>query len=435
MGDRRPLVRGRERKALGAYYTPAALVEAALAELPAPGPRIADLSCGEGVWLEAAGRRWPQSVLTGVDVDGEALDVARGRVAGRFVEGDGARFHGVFDCVVGNPPWGAGRVGNVRRGAESVSAFVDAAVDNLAPGGRLCLLVPAAWLEVAAHAAARRRLCARAALERLAHLGDVFAGVNAPAALVIARREPDAAARARQIVATPRGPVAQAELLRDPECALNARLTPAERALAARLAEHRERLAGRVRFILGVVTGDNGRALSDGPGRADEGEPIVTGRDVAPMRIATPRRRLCVPLERVQQAAPRQAYARHKVVYRFVAAHPVAAVDRGGRLTLNSANAFAFDDDLGFGRDGLDFVAAWLNSSTARWLHRARFAMPRVLRSHLERLPLPSTTSDARRAIVAAALAGDTGALDSHVMDAYRLDDEERTLVQAWPRS
>jgi len=152
---------------------------------------------------------------------------------------------------------------------------------------------------------------------------------------------------------------------------------------------------------------------------------------VAPMRIAAPRRRLCVPLTRVQRAAPRAAYARDKLVSRFVSSHPVAAVDRQGRLTLNSANAFAVDDET----LELDFVAAWLNSAPVRWLHRARFAMPRVLRSHLERLPLPATTAAARRAIVDAALAGDTRALDSLVMDAYRLDDDERMLVGAWPRS
>jgi hypothetical protein len=133
----------------------------------------------------------------------------------------------------------------------------------------------------------------------------------------------------------------------------------------------------------------------------------------------------------VQQAAPRAAYARDKVVYRFVSSHPVAAVDRQGRLTLNSANAFAVDD----AELELDFVAAWLNSAPVRWLHRARFAMPRVLRSHLERLPLPPVATAGRRAIAAAALAGDTRALDSLVMDAYRLDDDERMLVQAWPRS
>lgn len=427
----RPLARGSaERKALGAYYTSAALVEAALAWLPPPG-RVVDLACGDGAWLTAAARRWPGAALHGVDIDSEAVAAARARLAAAGAPAalqvaDGTRFRGTFDCVVGNPPWGAGRIGNVRRGTESVSAFVDAAVDNLVAGGRLCLLVPAAWLEVAAHAPARRRLCDAAAVERLAHLGDVFAGVRAPAALIIARREPDAAARAAQRVETPRGPVAQAELTADPLCTLNPRLTPAERALAARLEAHRERLRGRARFILGVVTGDNRRALGD-----RGGEPIVTGRDVEPMRIATPRRRLCVPLGQVQQAAPRAAYGRHKVVYRFVASHPVAAVDRGGRLTLNSANAFAVDDAA----LDLDFVAAWLNSSTVRWLHRARWAMPRVLRSQLERLPLPPVTPAARRAIATAALLGEAGVLDNLVMDAYGLDDEARRLVQAWPRS
>jgi predicted RNA methylase len=414
-----------DRKALGAYYTPAALVQVALAYLPRPQGGVVDLACGAGAWLEGVAQRWPGTPLTGVDIDDAAVAQARVRLPGAtLVTGDGVDFRGRFDCVVGNPPWGAGRTGHVRRGAESVSAFVDSALGNLTEGGRLCLLVPAAWLEVAAHAAARRRLCGRAALERLVHLGDVFAGVNAPAALLVARREPNAAARARQIVETPGGQVAQAELMRDPTCALNARLTPAERALAGKLEAHRERLAGRVRFILGVVTGDNRRALGD------DGEPIVTGRDVGPMRIATPRRRLLLPLERVQQAAPRAAYARHKVVYRFVCRHPVAAVDRGGRLTLNSANAFAVDDAV----LELDFVAAWLNSSTVRWLHRARWAMPRVLRSQLEQLPLPPASAGQRRAIARAALAGDESARDTLVMDSFGLDAGDRALVQAWPR-
>jgi hypothetical protein len=369
-----------------------------------------------------------------VDIDATAVSAARERLGAAGFLGrtelrpeDGLHVHGVFDCVVGNPPWGAGRVGRVRRGLESVSAFIDSAVDNLRPGGRLCLLVPAAWLEVGAHAAARRRLCEAAAIERLEHLGDVFAGVRAPAALVIARREPEAAARAAQVVLTPHGEVMQAALTTEPDCALNARLSPADRALLARLEAHRERLLGRVRFILGVVTGNNQRALGE-----RHGEPIVTGTDVRPMRISPPRRHLLVPLERVQQAAPRAAYARDKVVYRFVASHPVAAVDRGGRLTLNSANAFAFDDDTDFGCDGLDFVAAWLNSSTVRWLYRARYALPRVLRSHLEKLPLPTVAPPERRAIAEAALAGDTARLDQRVMDAYRLQDQERQRVSRW---
>lgn len=420
------------RKALGAYYTPPGLVERALASLPRPRGLVADLACGDGAWLAAAAARWPGLPLYGVDIDPGAAGAARERLgpAARIEVGDGLAARGPFDCVVGNPPWGAGRVGNVRRGVESLSAFVDAALASLAAGGRLCLLVPAAWLEVAAHAAARRRLCDAAALERLEHLGEVFAGVHAPAALLVARREPDPAARAAQRVTTPRGEVAQAELMADAACVLNARLGPDERALVGKLEAERERLAGRVRFILGVVTGNNRGALA-GDVAAGGGEPIVSGTDVAPMRIAPPRRRLVLPLDRVQQAAPRAAYARDKVVYRFVSSHPVAAVDRDGRLTLNSANALAVDDPA----LDLDFVAAWLNSSTVTWLHRARHAMPRVLRSHLERLPLPSPAAAERRAIARAAVDGDAARLDDLVMDAYHLGDDERRLVSRWPRS
>ena len=425
MNPRGAGVQEAKRKALGAYYTPPVLVEAALAQLPRPLRSLADLSCGDGAWLAAAARRWPGVALWGLDIDPVAVAAAGARLgASAIVErGDGRRRRGPFDCVVGNPPWGAGRVGAVRRGDESVSRFIDAALASLTPGGRLCLLIPAAWLEVAAHRPARRRLLDGAAIERLAHLGDVFAGVHAPAALLIARREPDAVARAAQTIATPSGALSQAEVARDPEHAMNPRLSPPDRALVSRLHAERERLVGRVRFILGVVTGDNRRTLGA------DGEPIVSGTDVAPMHIASPRRRLMVPLDQVQQAAPRSAYARDKVVYRFVASHPVAAVDRDGRLTLNSANAFAVDDAA----LDLDFVAAWLNSSTVRWLHRAGHVLPRVLRSHLERLPLPATAAAERRAIAAAALRGDDVARDALIMDAYRLDDAARARVQACP--
>lgn len=404
------------------------LVEAALAHV-ADSParralRVADLACGEGAWLTAAARRWPNAQLTGIDIDPRAIAIAAERLPGAQLRcGDGAKAgeRERYDLVLGNPPWGAGRVRHVRRGEESVSRFSARAIESLAPGGRLCLLVPAAWLEVAAHRAARRHLLSTTAIERVEHLGDVFSGVFSPAALLIARREPEPLERAQQIIATPRGPVTQELFANDPDAVLNARVTPLERALLHKLDGARERLAGRARFILGVVTGDNQRALGD------SGEPILTGGDVTPMQLSQPRRKLSLPLDQVQQAAPRSAYARDKIVYRFVARHPVAAVDRQGRLTLNSANALALEDPA----LDLDFVAAWLNSSTVRWVHRARQAMPRVLRSHLEKLPLPIANPTLRNAIAHAALDGNMDELDHRVMDLYALSDGERQLMGA----
>jgi len=419
------------RRRLGAYYTPARVVEAALDALgPPAGARVVDLACGDGAWLVAAGARWPDATLEGIDVDGEALRSADRRLSSRAVlrQGDGLELAvAPADLIVGNPPWGIGRGHHVRRGVESASRFVERALALLRPGGRLCLVLPAAWLEVAAHRADRARLVEAAALERLEPLGDPFPGVFAPAALVIARREPDAERRASQSVWTPRGAVRQAALVA--EGWFNPRLSPRERALLDKLDARAERLAGRVKFILGVVTGSNRTALVD---EAGEGEPIVTGPDVSALAIRPPRRRLALPLERVQQAAPRSAYARAKVVYRFIARHPIAAVDRAGRLTLNSANAFAVEDPA----LDPDFAAGVLNSAPLRFAHAARWSLPRVLRSHLERLPLPRASAPARRAIARLARSGDRARIDELVMDLFALDERERAeLGSAWPRS
>jgi TaqI-like C-terminal specificity domain/Eco57I restriction-modification methylase len=396
------------RKQLGVYYTPAWLVKRALEAVsaPPPGARVVDLACGEGVWLREAAARWPGVRTLGIDV----------QPAPGVVVGDGLSVEvGGADLVVGNPPWGAGRGRNVRRGAESASAFVARSLEILNPGGRLCLILPAAWLEVAAHRAARRRLLSEAAIERIELLGDVFPGVFAPAALLVARREPVEARRRAQQVWTPAGAVRQSELTDQLVVAVDAR----GRELLSRLAKDGQRL--RALYILGVVTGGNRQALGDG-----EGEPILTGRDVEPFHLRRPTRRLVVPLERVQQAAPRAAYQRPKVVYRFIARHPVAAVDDEGRLTLNSANAVAPEEW------DPRYVAAVLNSTPARFVHRARWRMVRVLRSHLETLPFPPATAAERRRI--SMLEGE--AADERVMDLYRLGDDERAwLRKTWPAS
>jgi SAM-dependent methyltransferase len=416
------------RRRLGAYYTPPHLVAHALDTLPSPPTRarVADLACGEGAWLAEAAARWPAARLVGVDLDRAAL--ARAALAlGDRVElraGDGATERlGPLDLVVGNPPWGAGRAERVRRGQESASRFVARALTLLAPGGRLCLLLPAAWLEVAAHGEAREALLGAAAIERIEHLGHVFPGVLAPAALLVARREPDAAARAASPVWTARGPVAQAVLAADG--ALHARLAPAERALLGCLDARGQRLGGRATFVLGVVTGGNRAALA--PADDGRGEPIVAGREVEPFRIRPPARRLVLPLARVQQAAPIAAYRRRKVVYRFIAAHPVAAVDCDGRLTLNSANAIAPDDPT----LEPEFLAAALNSAPVRFADRARRSLPRLLRSHLERLPLPRADAAGRRCLAQLAADGRRDELDDLVMGWFGLGPAERALVRS----
>ncbi len=73
----------RERRLRGAVYTPAAIVAAMLdwAERHAAPERVIDPGAGSGRYLIAAGRRFPESRLIGVELDPLAALLARGNLA------------------------------------------------------------------------------------------------------------------------------------------------------------------------------------------------------------------------------------------------------------------------------------------------------------------------------------------------------------------
>lgn len=90
-----------------------AIVEAALAALPAPGARVLDLGTGTGCLLLAVLSEWPGAFGVGVDLaPGAAALAARNAaangLAGRaaFLAGDWATaLSGRFDLVLSNPPY------------------------------------------------------------------------------------------------------------------------------------------------------------------------------------------------------------------------------------------------------------------------------------------------------------------------------------------
>jgi putative methylase len=110
------------------YATPADLAAPLLHEAFAlgdvAGRRVADLGCGTGVFAIGAALLGAAEV-TGVDVDGDALAVARResvrlRADVSWIESDVRAWSGSADTVVMNPPFGA-----QARGADR--AFLDAA--------------------------------------------------------------------------------------------------------------------------------------------------------------------------------------------------------------------------------------------------------------------------------------------------------------------
>lgn len=175
-----------QRKSLGAFYSPQALVEPMVAwAVTRADQSVLDPSCGDGIFLEAAARRLrslgssPEraaSLLHAVDLNPEAAWVTRERLTSAL----GAPFNNVridsffsltppgtlfgtrerVDTVIGNPPYiryqefaGGARLEALERAshagvqlnrlASSWAHFVAHAVAFVRSGGRLALILPA----------------------------------------------------------------------------------------------------------------------------------------------------------------------------------------------------------------------------------------------------------------------------------------------------
>jgi SAM-dependent methyltransferase len=180
------------RKQLGAWYTPSELVELVVDAVVTPTwvssrPTISvlDPACGDGRFLGAVDRRaralGVTADLTGTDVDSEAIESSRRRLAGTTA---GLRHADAlttswpsrrFDLVVGNPPFlsqlaaSTTRGGSSRRGggpyADVAAEFLALAAELVDPnGGRIALVLPQSLL-------ASRDACAiRAAIGERAHM-------------------------------------------------------------------------------------------------------------------------------------------------------------------------------------------------------------------------------------------------------------------------
>ncbi len=150
-----------ERKQRGVFYTPVEVVRYLLHATNPAGP-VADISCGDGAFLEVAARAG--HMVMGIDQDADALACAQDTLS-HFT---GAKWHlhcgdgllpvlpAVPDVVLGNPPYLEAKKTDaalkahckklfpeITHGAFYIFiCFLQAGLDLLPPGGRLGYIIP-----------------------------------------------------------------------------------------------------------------------------------------------------------------------------------------------------------------------------------------------------------------------------------------------------
>jgi hypothetical protein len=148
-------------------------------------------------------------------------------------------------------------------------------------------------------------------------------------------------------------------------------------------------------FALGLVTGNNAKYITTK--KTSNSEQIIKGSNISKYKIEKAENYIKFTPEKFQQVAPIEYYkAPEKMFYKFISNKLVFAYDNNKTLSLNSCNILipTFKDLK------IKYVMAILNSSIAQFIFEKKFNSIKVLRSHIETIPIPTCSKSQQKQII-----------------------------------
>ncbi|MGN0681357.1 MAG: TaqI-like C-terminal specificity domain-containing protein [Candidatus Fimisoma sp.] len=443
-----------ERKATGSYYTPNNVVKKLIDNLSEAvesfdGKKILDPCCGTGNFLLQLPENIQIRYIYGRDIDLNSVKIARLNLALRcnvsstetiyehIVQQDFLAVENgeKYDMIIGNPPWGYDFTEEEKtylrtayscmrgKNAESYDAFIEQSLKHLSKKGMVSFVLPEAILNVRTHRPVRALILEKADITCLEYLGNVFDQVQCPCIILQLdrkegiNREPEIKVKSSErsfVISTGRNVCAECfsfTTTDDEYRILNKLIGGSDKAF----------LLDNADFALGIVTGDNKKYITH---IADEvNEPVLKGSDILKYRVRETDNYISFTPERFQQVAPEEYYrAPEKLLYRFICNQPVFAYDDRQTLSLNSCNVVI----PRFENLHIKYIMAILNSRIAQFVFEKSFNSIKILRSHIERMPIPML--DAESQTVFASLADELMAC-SEKEDISRIYDEIDVLA------
>lgn len=459
-----------KRKQRGAYYTPNHIVKKLVdrvfessneGSLEKEKVRILDPCCGTGNFLLQLPDNISFESIYGNDIEPASVKIARLNLSlkygvrdavilkkhitcGNFLLGDEK-----YDCIIGNPPWGyefsfeekkvlkekflSAKGTNI----ESYDVFIECGLKSLKRDGTLSFVLPEAILNVKAHSAIRQYILENTSMTYLEYLGDAFDGVHCPS-IIMSLKNTGKALSTRGLIVKDKNH----EYVINTERKVTGEIfsflaDDREYAILNKIFEEGNNsfLRGNAEFALGIVTGNNAKYLSKE--KREDNEAVLKGSDICRFYIEEPDNYIVFKPESFQQVAPTAAYrAKEKLFYKFISSSLVFAYDDRQTLSLNSCNIMIPH------LDGMPikYILAVLNSSVAEFIYEKLFASVKVLRSHIEGIPIPLADSamiervvDLTDRIIAARKSEKAGKLykelDHLIFEIYGLKPDEKKVV------
>lgn len=456
------------RKQTGAYYTPTQIVKKLLDNLfvdgfSPDGKTYLDPCCGTGNFLIGLLERGVSAdLLYGQDIDEISVlvtrinmfllnkDLTKEQLYTQFICGNTLEntFPKTFSVVLGNPPWGYDfskdeksfllkKYKSVKtKGVESYDLFIEKGIDLLADDGYLAYVLPEALLNVNSHLHVRELILKRTSFKFALYLGNAFSCVQCPTVILGLKKDGKGTTKKCRVFFNDTTFVIdenrnfngslfslnigneQYSCLKSIESVLNPRY-----------------LANNALFALGIVTGDNKKYINDT--KEDGYEVVLKGSDILRYSIKESNHYIRFMPETFQQVAPTELYrAKEKLLYRFISELPVFAYDNQQTLSLNSCNIL-IPQISGM---SIKYVLAVLNSSVAAYFFNQKFNSVKLLRSHIEALPIPLVSmkyqKDIEKIVNRLIYEADNATslyeeLDEHIFSIYSLSLKQRNTIKS----
>lgn len=402
----------------GSYYTPQNIVDDIVGDYLKKDEKILDPCCGSGQFLLAfSDKTVDPKNLFGIDVDDIAVRIARLNLLIKFKNIDfkpnifckntlldlenstlfnkqKIRFEN-FDLIATNPPWGVHfdkqeksqlkQKYPIINSHESFSYFLKKSIDLLKHNGILSFILPESFLNVKTHQDIRKYILDNTQIKKIIYLDRVFENVFTPVVRLDVQK---ISKQSRSFFVHKKNEnykIDQKRLSKNAEYIFDIHINKKDSVILNKVFSVKyTRLKNQADWALGIVTGDNKKYISDI--QKNDYEEVLKGKDIEKFTYKKSSNYINFLPKKLQQVAPEHKYrVKEKLIYRFISKYLIFAFDNKQRLTLNSANiVIPKIKDY-----PVKVILALFNSSLYQFIFQKKFSSIKVLRNHLEQLPLP----------------------------------------------
>ncbi len=445
-----------EKSNSGSYYTPQSLVQDIVNKQIKSNYKILDPACGTGQFLLNFTEKIknPQLIF-GFDIDKNAVRIARINLMLKYkhlnfrpniflrdfiFNNQQLTEFTDFDFIATNPPWGAKfstsekknlqKINPIIKSGEIFSHFLFNSLNLLKKNGVMSFILPSSVLNVKIHKDIRQYLNKNSTILKIYEYGKIFDNVFTDVIRIDIKKSHPNKNKVEIFIKNKNYYIEQSEFSNNDNNIFYTKINEEELKIIKKIYNCKHfYLKNNAKFGLGIVTGNNKKLLLNK--KTAISEPIYKGSDIDKFFLKKSTSYIEHKPSEYQQIAPEEIYrTNEKLIYKFISKNLIFAYDNSKSLTLNSANIL-IPKVKGY---NIKIFVAFLNSKLYNFIFQKKYNSIKILRSHIENLPIPYLSDNQKTTIIKIVdkilktkiISSD---LDNYICDLFNLTDSEKNIV------